>query len=163
MSESHQYFSMGGFPYQFLLFKASRRLKSFDECCLAHTSAPKEQNPGHRITKQMLSIHLWERMKSGSGGFSHVLSRLNCRLAHLFVKNFTSWWGCGVDFQVIKSPQLSLLFKAWAVVIARTRRPPRGWHWDAWVSTEAPEDKYCHCQCHWNIPTKTICKVKVES
>ena len=89
MSESHQYFSMGGFPYQFLLFKASRRLKSFDECCLAHTSAPKEQNPGHRITKQMLSIHLWERIQSCSGGFSHVLSLLNWRLAHLFV----SWWG----------------------------------------------------------------------
>ena len=41
---------------------------------------------------EAVNTHLWERMKSCSGGFSHALSCLSCRLGHLLDENFTSWW-----------------------------------------------------------------------
>ena len=83
-----------GTCYQFLLFKACWRLESFNERRFPHSSASKEQNPGKGVTKILckLSTHLWERMKSCSGGFSHMLSRLSCRLGHLLVESFTSFY-----------------------------------------------------------------------
>ena len=150
--------------YLFLLFKTGRWLKSLDECCLSHSCPSKKQNPGYFFTKmcKAVNIHLWERTKSCSGAFSSGLSLLSCRLVHLLVKNFTSrWWQWWILFAVdqkmiifsilllgFESPQLSLLFKTGAVVIARASGSTGGWYWDTWVSTEAPE----HGFCFWLFP-----------
>ena len=44
------------FCYRFLLFKISWRLKYFDECGFAHSSTPKEQNPGNGRSPKRVKV-----------------------------------------------------------------------------------------------------------